>query len=441
LKAQLVPVYFSRDKTEKFDRQISEIKEQLSACAQLLDPVALGDDIPASADAVLFPEILGEAYEQSAAFTQISVPILILTSEFMTISMWDWEIINFLKWKGVDVLSPYTKEQTETVCRSLAAKKEMAQSKFLIFQDNPGKGFQPEIFKCFYWWTEECTKLLSEVFGVTIERRSLKALGEKEEHIPEADARKEAESWDLPTDSSLSEAAMIQAAKFYLAVKESIGNDQSVKGIGSNCLNESHFSKTTPCAAWNQLFEREGILWACEGDTISLAITYLLYHSLHAPVMMTNIYPFLMGMAALKHEGIPNFPELVDDPENHILLAHCGYFGLAPQSFCSSWQLRPPVLGIVNETAHALDVRFPTGAVTMVKIDAAMKHIMVIEGELRGYVQYPGSDCRNGAIVRVPNGHALMKQIYSHHQLLLAGHWSAHIELIAEVFNLTVEKL
>ena len=36
--------------------------------------------------------------------------------------------------------------------------------------------------------------------------------------------------------------------------------------------------------------------------------------------MMTNLYPFLMGQAALAHERIPHFPA-VDEPENHILAA------------------------------------------------------------------------------------------------------------------------
>jgi L-fucose isomerase-like protein len=157
--------------------------------------------------------------------------------------------------------------------------------------------------------------------------------------------------------------------------------------------------------------------------------------------MMTNIYPVLMGMAALKHEGIPAFPEILDKPENHILLAHCGYFGLAPQSFCSSWCVKNPVLGIVDEQAHALDARYPTGPITMVKLDATMERLMVIEGDLKGYVQYPGSDCRNGAIVQVPDGHKLMRNIYSHHQILIPGHHKHMIETFAPVFGLTVDVL
>jgi len=441
MKAMLAPVYFKRDRTDKFERQMDVIAEEMAGTAGLLNPIALGEPVPPEADAVVFPEILGEAYEHSEAFAAYDVPILILTSEFMTISMWDWEIMNFLKGKGVKVLAPYSKDQSEVICRSLALKRKMRDTRFLVFQDNPGEGFQPDIFKCFYWWGSECTDLIREKFGITIERSSLKELGKVEASIADEDAAAEAASWGFPMSPTLTEEMKLSAAKYYLAVKQYLDVRTDVGGIGSNCLNESHFSSSTPCIAWNLLYEREKLLWACEGDTLSLMTKYLLHHALGAPVMMSNIYPVLMGMAALKHEGIPSFPEILDDPENHILLAHCGYFGLVPQSFSETWEATAPILKIVNKKAHMLNARYPKGPVTMVKIDAAMEHIMVIEGELKGYVQYPGSDCRNGAIVHISDGHKLMRDIYSHHQILLPGHQKTRIQCAADVFGLAVEHI
>ncbi|MCK9286444.1 MAG: hypothetical protein PHU24_01220 [Sphaerochaetaceae bacterium] len=441
MKATLAPIFFKRDRTAKFSNQLQHIKNELSEYVRLLEPIALGEPIDEQADAVVFPEILGEAYEHSDVFKSLGKPILILTSEFMTISMWDWEIMDFLRGKGVQVLAPYNKQQSEIICRSLALKRKMRQTTFLIFQDNPGEGFQPEIFKCFYWWGKECTELLHEKFGLSIERRSLIELGKVEQSISDDDARSEIATWDFPMSERLSDEMKMGAAKYYLAVKQSMKGRNDIGGIGSNCLNESRFSSSTPCIAWNLFYERQKLLWACEGDTLSLATKYLLHHALDVPVMMSNIYPVLMGMAALKHEGIPSFPEILDEPEHHILLAHCGYFGLAPESFCSSWKACPPVLKIVDKKAHALDVRFPVGPITMAKIDTTMQKIMVIEGELKGYVQYAGSDCRNGAIVKVNNGPKLMQDIYSHHQILLTGHHKTSIAFIANIFGLTVETL
>ena len=440
MKAQLVPLFFKKDKTEKFEKQLQNLRNLLGGQADFLPAVGLGDPIP-SCDAVVFPEILGEAYRSVEKFRSIRVPILIITSEFATVSMWDWEIANFLKNKGVTTLAPYNLEQAKTLCAGLAAKRLLAETRFLIFQDNPGEGFQPDIFKCFYWWEEECTGLIKKRFGVDIVRRSFKKLGAEAKGISDADAKKEWKRWDFPVSDDLSERALLSAVKVYLAVKEEIGGDPSFRGIGINCLNESAYSDTTPCLAWNMLFEEKGMIWACEGDTLSLATKFLLHKSLGAPIMMTNIYPFLMGMAALKHEKIPGFPETLEEPENHLLLAHCGYFGLVPRSFCTSWVVRPPVLGIVDKNAHVFDARMPVGRITLAKLDATLAKMMVIEGDLRGYVQYPGSDCRNGAIVRVPDGHRLVKDMYSHHQLLMTGNRLKDIELVAPVFGLTLETI
>jgi hypothetical protein len=440
MKAQLAPLFFKKDRTEKFDRQLANLKKLLVGEADFLPAVGLGDRLPAC-DAVVFPEILGEAYRSVEQFRAIQAPILLITSEFATVSMWDWEIANFLKNKGVATLAPYNLQQARILCTGLAVKRQMAGAKFLIFQDNPGEGFQPDIFKCFYWWEQECTELIRQRFGVQIVRKSFKKLGAEAKAIPDAEAKKEWKRWDFPLADDLSERALHSAVKLYLAVKREIGDDPSILGVGINCLNESAFSDTTPCLAWNMLYEEKGLLWACEGDTLSLLTKYLLHKSLGAPIMMTNIYPFLMGMAALKHEKIPGFPEFLEEPENHLLLAHCGYFGLTPRSFCTSWVLRPPVLAIVDKNAHAHDARMPVGDITLAKLDTTMEKMMVIEGSLRGYVQYPGSDCRNGALVRVASGHRLMKEMYSHHQLLMKGKRRQEIELLAPVFGLALESI
>ncbi len=61
--AQVVPLYFREGRDEDFDKQLSLLKELLINDVEFLPEVALGDPIP-KADAVLFPQILGEAYRQ-----------------------------------------------------------------------------------------------------------------------------------------------------------------------------------------------------------------------------------------------------------------------------------------------------------------------------------------------------------------------------------------
>jgi L-fucose isomerase-like protein len=182
------------------------------------------------------------------------------------------------------------------------------------------------------------------------------------------------------------------------------------------------------------LFERDGIVWACEGDTLTLLSTYILYGALRAPMMMTNIYPFLVGMAALAHEKIDKFPD-IPDPANHALGVHCGYCGFAPRWFCSRWVMRPRVLEIVDKDAIVIDCELPKGPATLAKIYADFRKLSVIEAEIEGCVQYPGSDCRNGTLIRYRDGESVMDELCSHHALLIAGAHKTALRQVARVFD------
>ena len=210
--------------------------------------------------------------------------------------------------------------------------------------------------------------------------------------------------------------------------------------MGINCLNESACSDTTPCLAWDLLYTERDMIWGCEADTVSMLTKFIVHRCLRVPVMMTNLYPFLMGQAALQHERIPAFPEL-DDPADHILAAHCGYLGVLPRRFAVEWKLRPRALAIVDENATAIDARLPTGALTLVKLGPTFKTLSVVEGELTGYAGFPGSDCLNGAVIKVPNGPALMDRLPSHHSVLFCGHDSEGLGLIGRILGLEVETI
>ncbi len=438
MKARLVPVYFTSGRDEGFDRQLGKLRELLAEVAEILEPVALGARLP-EAEAVLFPQLLGDAFKQLEQLKALDLPLLIITSEFGTVSMWDWEIDAVLKAEGLKTFAPYTLELAKKICRSLGVRREMRSARFLVFQDSPGEGMQAHIFKRFYWWEEKCIDLIKDKFGVTVVRKSFKQLAERAKNIPDREAAEAEQRWRVKTDG-LSERGLYGALKLYLAVKEEVESDPDIRGAGMNCLNESFFSDTTPCLAWNLLFEETGLVWACEGDVMTLLSTYLLHRSLDAPIMMSNIYPFLMGMAALKHERIEGFPE-VEDPESHLLMAHCGYLGVLPESFSTQWTLKPKVLSIVDENASAIDARMAEGEITLAKLHPYLDRIFVAEGFLEGYVQYPGSDCRNGAVIRVKDGRRFMDRLYSHHKLLMQGHRAAEIGFLARVFDLAVDQV
>ncbi len=439
MKARLVPLYLDPGRDSDFDKQLAALHVLLAEEAEILAPVALGSPLPV-AEAVIFPQVLGEAYRQVAAFSAIDLPILLITSEFGTLSMWDWEIAEYLRSHGVATVGPYQLSQARSVCRALGVQRELRETKFLVYQDDPGEGFQASIFKRFYWWEEECTERLADKFGVTIVRRSFRELGARARAIPDALAD---ETWtrkELPT-SGLAPSAVRSAMKLYLAVQDDLDADPQIRAAGINCLNESHFCDTTPCLAWNLLYEERGLIWGCEADTLSMVTKYLLHKSLRAPIMMTNLYPFLLGQAATKHERIESFPDVPSEPENHVLVAHCGYMGVIPTSFATHWTLRKKVLAIVDENASAIDARLPEGPVTLAKLHPSMDQMSVAEGALTGYAHFPNSDCLNGGVIRVRDGHRLMSHLASHHYLLLVGHHLVDIRFLGQVLGLSIEEI
>jgi hypothetical protein len=437
MKAKLVPVYYKSSQDPDFVKQMGHLNRLFSEVAEFLNPVALGTPMPRDADAAIFPQMLGQAYTRLADIKALGLPILVITSEFGTLSMWDWEINTYLASEGVKVLAPSSLEQAISFCKAYGFKHELKDIKMLAYQDNPGEGFQAEIFKRFYWWEQECVDRLKSRFGITVVKKSFKELGEAAKDISDADAEATWTKWKdrIPT-RGLAQKPILSAIKMYLAVKRDLDQDPSIAEAGINCLNESHFSDTTPCLAWNMLFEDRRIIWGCEADLVSMTTELLIHKTLGVPFMMSNLYPFLMGQTALKHEHIPYFPQVASEPENCALIAHCGYLGVVPQSFATDWELKPKVLAIVDKNAHAMDARIQEGDITLIKLIPPFDALSVVEAKLEFYAQFENSDCLNGAVVRVPNGPRMLKELASHHYILTSGRNLPGLEGVAQIFGM-----
>lgn len=90
MKARLVPLFFQSGKDTEFVKRIEALRRLLVDEADILEPRALGSALP-DADAVVFPRVLGDAYRQLNDIKALDLPVLFITSEFGTVSMWDWE--------------------------------------------------------------------------------------------------------------------------------------------------------------------------------------------------------------------------------------------------------------------------------------------------------------------------------------------------------------
>lgn len=435
----LQPIYFD-ERTDKeatdFEDQLREINSFYGDLIECLPAIPLGSDIPKTTDLVIFPQLIFGAFRHDRLMKAIPVPVLVITSRFGTVEMWDWEIVTYMKDMGMDVYAPYSVDLARTILRAFAAKKQLKGGKFLVFQDTPGEGMQANIFKRFFWWEKQAVDRLEDILGCEFVFSSWKALSDQARAITDKEAIEVSKGWQIAREG-LSDAAFYKAVKIYIAVKNKMAEVGDVLGVGANCLNESFHCDTTPCLAWTMLFEQDGILFACEGDILTLASTFIFYRSLEAPMLMTNIYPFLVGMAALAHEKITEFPD-VKDGDNCALAVHCGYFGLMPRAFSRCWMLKAKVLEIVNDDANMVDCEMQTGAVTLAKISTDLEKLSVIKAELESYVQYPESDCRNGGLLRFNDGHEVMEHLSSHHAMIIEGEHVPALKLIAKIFNLDI---
>ncbi|MFW5996261.1 MAG: hypothetical protein ACOCQB_03225 [Halanaerobiaceae bacterium] len=439
MRAHLTPVYFQDIDRTEFSNNLKEIKSLLAEDAKFSEPVPLAEvkSVAEKVDALVFPQLVRKIYRKHEILKSAGLPVLALTSEFGTVSMWDWEIVTYLRDQGINVFSPYDVKIARMICRSLALKQEMKGKKFLVFQDSPGEGMQASIFKRFYWWEEESINRIKDRFGIEVVKKSYRKLGERVNSISDQEAEQVLSKKEIPTQN-LRKENLLSAIKLYMGLKWEIEETGNIGGIGTNCLNESYFSDTTPCLAWDLLFEEQEMIWGCEADLLSLLSKYVIYKVLQTPLMMSNIYPFLMGQAALKHERISHFPE-VEEPENHILVAHCGYLGVLPRSFASDWCLKPGVLEIVEDNSVAIDARLPEGGITMAKLHHNLERMFAVEGKLEGYAQYPDSDCKNGAIIKVDDGKEFMENVYSHHIIFLTGHRKYELKLLGKILGLNIE--
>jgi hypothetical protein len=438
MKAILVPIYIKTAEDPNFSAQLQKLHELLADEAEILEPVLLGTSMPET-DGVVFPQMLGEAYRELDKIEKLPQPLLIVTSEFGTVSMWDWEINSYLAARGVKVIGPTNLEKTKQACRALALRRQLKHSKLLVFQDEPasGGGKQDAIFKRFYWWEPECVNAIQKKYGVSVVKKSFKKLAEAAKTISDESAQKVWEKRKSKTPiGNITNRAVLSAVKIYMAVKAELDQDPDIIAAGINCLNESMYSDTTPCLAWNLLYEDQRLVWGCEADLVSMLTKVLIGKTIQVPFMMTNLYPFQMGDAALKHEHIPYFPKVEGAPENYILAAHCGYFGVVPQAFSTEWKLQEKVLAIVDDNATAIDARLPEGEITLVKLMPPFDRWSVVEADLPEYAQFKNSDCLNGAVIRVQNGERLVDNLVSHHYIITSGHNLNKLEMVSKIFDL-----
>ena len=75
MKALLAPLYFGSGMDAGFTTQLKTISELLGDVADFASPVKIGDTLP-DCDAVVFPQLIGEAFKQMDSLLALGKPML-----------------------------------------------------------------------------------------------------------------------------------------------------------------------------------------------------------------------------------------------------------------------------------------------------------------------------------------------------------------------------
>ena len=152
MKARLVPLYFSEAnerERQEFEEQVARLRQFYGDVAEILPEVRVGEPLP-EADAILFPQLIFAAFRHDDELTSYGLPMIVLTSRFGTVEMWDWEIVTYLRDLGCTVFSPYSIDIAKVVLRAIGVKSNLSSGeKFLVLQDSPGEGMQANISSVF----------------------------------------------------------------------------------------------------------------------------------------------------------------------------------------------------------------------------------------------------------------------------------------------------
>ena len=156
----------------------------------------------------------------------------------------------------------------------------------------------------------------------------------------------------------LGDRPVSSALKLYVAVKREVEADPSIQEH-IDCLNESEYSDTTPCLAWDLLYQDRG--WASR-RTPSRYV-----HPGKVPCQPHHDEQPLPRSSWEERRSTSR--RSTSSPTSRSPRTTCSWCTAGSSGwsrpFCTQWTLRPKALAIVNENAHMMDARMAYGPMTL----------------------------------------------------------------------------
>ena len=434
---QMTPEAETKQFNEGSERFFKTVKDNLSECANILDPLPIvlyrdyrlnekGDII----DLGIWEKLNDEISDIDLFITAYRVQGLetykkptALVGNFS--GNLDW--ISFLRNNGAEAYAPYDWDEMRQLIKLLQVRKAIQSTKILVVTDRPGK---PPV--CVLATAN--LEALKEMYGVDYQYVSYKEFFSEMDAVSlNNESQKEARSIQNKLISNAQNLFMdkdkiLNDVNFYLTAK-SVMKRYNCNAFSMECfeLCGSHIAadrKITPCLS-NVLLRDEGYGSCCEGDINALftAITFM-YLTKKSVYMGNTSYIAGENRLSISHDAAGLKMKGYDKPELPFEIQHftdksTGGFG----------------------TTIRYDFSRDKGQeVTISRSNPARKKIMLAKGKIIDGIGFRQTGCTLGVNIEIPKVRELYHQgaDIGNHLVVVYGDYTREMRELASIMNYEV---
>jgi L-fucose isomerase-like protein len=349
---------------------------------------------------------------------------------------WRWSARDMLRSLGVDVHIVSGRRHGEALVRSLALKRMLRDSRFVVFGEQN-----------FPWNATAASQLMTRSLGTRVLVRPIEAIRARYGSFPEAavDALWR-ERKGRYIEGGVAAPELRQALRIFLSVR-SILEEERALGFGVNCYGDliPRGGRDVPCLA-QMLAREEGYIASCDGDFCAMMSMALVSCLLDRQTMMSNMYPVSYVGALRDHFGDPLSPppSYPRGEWRHLArLAHCGYVGVVSPEMTPGGRTTLTDWGGTYEMKRdgrgcGADGELAGGEqLTIVELGFDGRTLLLAQAEVVETTRHPGMrHCESSALLRFRDLERFVANISREHTVVAYGDWIPELEVAAGVLGL-----
>ena len=442
---ELSPVYERRAGREQFKIWAEELKKELGACADILEPVYLEYDESFTVRDSEFEKLEGDIANVDLFLITYRVPGI--EKFHKPVSMIDRgptpiDVVGFYRSEGFEAYMAHDYEEYRELLRCLQVKKAVANTKILILTAS-------EQFPVSVNTSNSDLYGLFRKYGLRTKRMTFRNVFDEMEKVQE-DTSQEAEA--ILTEAvaaTIEEKYVCQDLKYRNAVRRLMERyDCNAFTTACKELCASRFPmkyKCTPCLT-HSTFKDDRIPSACEEDlNVMMAMMVFMYLTRQA-VFMGNPMLIKKGMRLVEDIGMSRILAGPEFFEKEVLeIRHA-----VPPTKMQGFDRKPMPYELGSFTHAGWGSKYQvnlaagdTDVVTIGRFNRSGDKMMIATGKIVGCA-LRDDECSPAVYIDLNGGvrayrHALADGSYGHHQALVYGDHREELKLLAKVMGFGLE--